>query len=118
MTTSRILSAAFASAVLLGASGAAFAAQDSDQTQDYEAWLNGVTTSEATAIAEDATGDPARQIALEQDGKGSVIYRVETRSQDKVSEVEIDAKSGAILNVTSVAPSQVPPAPRSEPENS
>lgn len=115
--TSRILSAAFASALLLGTAGGAFAASDSDQTQDYEAWLNGVTTSEATTIAEDVTGDPARQVTFD-GGNGSGIYRVETRSPEKVSVVEVDAVSGAVVNVTSIAPSQVPPAPRSVPENS
>lgn len=104
MPNTRILSAAVASAILLGGTGGALAARDSDMTHQYEAWLNSLTTDEAVQIAEQATGDPAEQVIFDQDAYGPAVYRVQTRSMDQVSEVEIDAESGAVLEVTSIGP--------------
>ena len=116
MANTRILSAAVASAILLGGTGGALAARDSDMTHEYEAWLDSVTTDEAVRIAEQATGDPAEQVAFDQNDYGSAVYRVETRSPEKVSEVEIDAESGAVLEVTSIGPGPAQESP-SDPHN-
>lgn len=116
MSHTRILSAAVASAILLGGTGGALAARDSDMTHQYEAWLNSVTTDEAVQIAEQATGDPAQQVMFDQDEYGSAVYRVETRSLDQVSEVEIDAETGSVLEVTSIGPGPAQESP-SDPYN-
>ncbi len=104
MPASRILTAAFASAILLGGAGSAFA-WDSDNNYAYLDWVNSkVTTADAARIAEEATGGTTAYLTFDHyDSSGLNVYRVDTRSADEVATVEIDADTGAVRNVSRVA---------------
>jgi uncharacterized membrane protein YkoI len=105
MPASRILTAAFASAILLGGAGSAFAAWDSDQNYEYLDWVNSkVTTADAARIAEQATGGTAGYVTFDSyPDYGVSVYRVDTQSANEVATVEIDAETGAVREVARVA---------------
>ncbi len=105
MANIRTLSAAVAGAILLGGTGSALAARDSDMTHQYEAWLNSdVTTDEAVQIAEQATGGEMISVTLDNNDWGPDVYQVEIRSLSGISEVDVDANSGEVVEISSIGP--------------
>ncbi|MEQ8399270.1 MAG: PepSY domain-containing protein [Gammaproteobacteria bacterium] len=98
MFRSKILPATMAAVIVLGASGAAFAATgENEDSQEIAAVLGAKTSiAQAIAAAERQTGGRAVKIDFEKE-KGAYLYEVKTVSKDKVAEVFVDPASGQVV---------------------
>lgn len=98
MNQFRILSAAFAAAMTLCASGAAFAdSGEEDDGQELAAVLDASTSiTQAIATAEQQTGGQAVKVDVDDDG-GAYLYEVKIISQDKIIRVYVDMDSSQVV---------------------
>jgi uncharacterized membrane protein YkoI len=98
MFHSKILPAALAAVIAVGASGAAFAATGGNEEGQETAAVLGAKTSvaQAVAAAEQQTGGRAMKIDVEREN-GAYLYEVKTVSKDKVYEVFVDPASGQVV---------------------
>lgn len=88
------LPAVMATAIALGASGAALATEHDNKIST----ILGAKTSvvQAIAAAEQRTGGRAFEIDLEKE-KNAYLYEIRTVSKDKLTEVTVDPESGKVV---------------------
>ncbi len=100
MLRTRILPAAMAAAIAVGASGAAFAATDEkEDAQDIAAVLNAKTSlAEAIAAAEQQVGGKAIEAGLD-DESGGKRFEVEVAKDKTVQRVLVDPQTGKVVKV-------------------
>lgn len=93
----RLIPAAMAAVLVLGASGTAFAESGEHENAKEMAAVLGAKTSVAQAIAaaEQKTGGRALRIDVNREN-GQYLYEVKTATKDKVSEVFVDLTSGQV----------------------
>lgn len=93
----KVIPAALAAVVALGATQAAFAKSEEHENGKEIAAVLGAKTSVAQAIAaaEQKTGGRAMKIDVEKE-KGAYLYEVKTVAKDKISEVFVDLVSGQV----------------------
>ncbi len=94
----KVIPAALAAVVALGATQAAFAKSGEHENGKEIAAVLGAKTSAAQAIAaaEQKTGGRAMKIDVEKE-KGAYLYEVKTVAKDKISEVFVDLTSGQVV---------------------
>lgn len=99
MRNSRLIPAAIAAILALGAAGTAFAESgehENGEKKEMTAVVGAKTSvAQAIAAAEQKTGGRALKVDIEKE-KGAYLYEVKTISKDKVSEVFVDLTSGAV----------------------
>lgn len=102
MIRSRILPAAMAAILIVGAAGATYAGTDRHEMTDAQEAATilaaGTSLSQAIAIAEQRTGGTAIESALEQHG-GIVAYEVRTAKDGTIQTVLVSPDSGKVLKV-------------------
>lgn len=105
MLRSRVIPAAMAAAIALGAASGIAHARDSggsgenDRAQERAAVLNAKTSIvQAIAAAEQETGGKAIDAGLENQN-GNMSYEVEVAKGDKVEKVLVDLQTGKVLKV-------------------
>ncbi|MDP3163510.1 MAG: PepSY domain-containing protein [Reyranella sp.] len=93
----KVIPAALAAIVALGATQVAFAKSGEHESGKEIAAVLGAKTSAAQAIAaaEQKTGGRAMKIDVEKE-KGAYLYEVKTVAKDKISEVFVDLASGQV----------------------
>lgn len=98
MFRSRILLAAAAAAIALGAAGVAYAGNGEHENAGELAAILAAKTSatQAIATAEQKTSGQAMKIGLEKE-KGAYVYEIKTVSKDKVTQVFVDPASGQVV---------------------
>lgn len=100
MLRTKMLPAAMAAAIAVGAGGAAFAAtHDREDAKDIAAVLNAKTSlAEAIATAEQQVGGKAIDAGLEREG-GPMRFEVEVAKDKTVQRVLVDPQTGKVVKV-------------------
>ncbi len=100
MFRSKLIPAAMAAVVALGATGAAFAESGEHESGKEIAAVLGAKTSVAQAIAaaEQKTAGRAMKLEVEKE-KGAYLYEIKTVSNGKVANVLIDPSSGQVVKI-------------------
>ncbi len=100
MLRSKVLPAALAASLFLGASGAALASEKHDDLSDRQeagAVLEAKTSlAAAIAVAEQETGGKAMEASLEEED-GRLVYEIRIAKADGLEKVMISPDSGKVL---------------------
>lgn len=98
MFRSKMLPAAMAAVIAVGATGSAFASPGENENDREIAAVLGAKTSitQAIAAAEKQSGGRAMKIDVEKEN-GAFLYEVKTVSKDKITEVLVDPASGQVV---------------------
>ncbi|MEQ8345933.1 MAG: PepSY domain-containing protein [Sneathiellaceae bacterium] len=106
MIRSKILPAAMAAALVVGASGAAFAGDSKHEMSDAQeaATILAAKTSlsQAIAVAEQQTGGKAIEAAPEQHG-GMLAYEIHTAKDGVIQTVLVAPESGKVIKVAAAS---------------